>query len=138
MKRILFTLVVIVLFSGALFAVENSQTFGPLVTSPVFRMRVSYNAAFTAPVILTEASTGSYTAACHTLRANLAARVASNPESYSSVFAAHLVTMSAVTSAGTLTGTSAAGTLDSPITDAAMFSAISSAWSTVAGCITNP
>lgn len=137
-NRLALCLALLIAFTIGLAAVENSQTYGPLTHSPAFQLRVTYNAVFTVPVILTEAQTGSYTAACHSKRADLAVRVAANPENYAPIFAAHLVTTSAVTSAGALTGSLSAGTLDSPITDAAMFSAISAAWSTVSGCITNP
>jgi len=117
---------------------DTSQTYGPLTQSPVFRLRVQFITAQQAPVVLTEAATGSYTAACHTLRANLAAALARNPQAYVDVFAAHLVTNVNVTGGGSLTGTLAAGTLDTPATDAALLAAVASQWSTVAGCITNP
>lgn len=117
---------------------DTSQTFGPLAQSTLFLTRVTFITTQQAPVILTEAATGSYTAACHTLRANLAAALARNPPSYAPIFASHLVTNINVTSAGALTGTLAAGTLDTPATDAALLAAIASQWSTVAGCITNP
>lgn len=117
---------------------DTSHTFGPLKDSPTFRSRVNFIITTQAPVILAEASTGSYTAPCHGLRANLAAAVARDPGSYAPVFAAHLVTNINVTTAGALTGTAAAGTLDSPVTDAAMLAAVASQWSTVAGCILNP
>lgn len=137
MKKLTLALVVAVLMVVGLSA-DTSHTFAPLAQSPLFRSRVTWTIAFTTPVILTEAATGSYTAACHTLRANLAAAVARNPDSYAPIFASHLVTMSNVTTAGALTGTLTAGTLDTPATDAALFSAVSAVWSTVAGCITNP
>ena len=127
----------VVLASVALLA-DTSQTYGPLSGSPAFQSRVTFIITQEAPVILTEAQTGTYTAACHTLRANLAAQVARNPSSYAPIFASHLVTNINVTTAGALTGTLVAGTLDSPVTDAAMLAAIASQWSTVAGCITNP
>ena len=128
------------LLSGGLrlLATEASQTYGPLAASPQFRMRVTYIIVTEAPVVLTEAGTGSYTAACHTLRANLAASVARTPDGYAPVFAAHLVTNINVTTAGALTGTASAGTLDTPATDAALLAAVAAQWSVVAGCITNP
>lgn len=119
-------------------AQQNSLVFGPLANSPTFRSRVTYVITQQAPVVLTEAQTGSYTAACHTLRAALAAVVAADPQAKAQVFAAHLVTNINVTSAGALTGTVAAGTLDTPATDAALLAAVASQWSTIAGCITNP
>lgn len=117
---------------------DTSQTYGPLTKSPQFLLRVTFIVTQEAPVILTEAGSGSYTSSCHTLRANLAAAVARNPDSYASIFAAHLVTNVNVTSGGALTGTLAAGTLDTPATDAALLASVASLWSTVAGCITNP
>ncbi len=117
---------------------DTSQTYGPLAQSPAFRQRVSWMLAFTSPVILTEAATGTYTAPCHTKRAALAALVAANPDGYAGIFASHLAAAAAITGAGALTGTLAAGTLDTPANDATVFSAVSAAWSTVAGCITNP
>lgn len=136
-KRLSLAFVAALLMAVSLSA-DTSQTYGPLAQSPAFQSRVTWTLAFTAPVILTEAATGSYTAACHTKRAELAAQIARNPSAYAGVFAVHLSASSAVTTAGALTGTLTAGTLDSPITDAAMFSAVSAEWSTVAGCITNP
>lgn len=138
MRKILYgSLVALVLASTSLVA-DTSQTYGPLAQSPLFRMRVSFIIATEAPVILTEAATGSYTAACHTLRAGLAAGVARNPDGYAPVFASHLITNINVTTGGALTGTLAAGTLDTPATDAALLAAVASQWSTVSGCITNP
>jgi hypothetical protein len=130
--------VLALLLAGIAVSADTSQTYAPLKGSPLFQSRVAWTIAFTSPVILTEAATGSYTASCHTLRANLAAAVARNPDAYAPIFASHLVTMSAVTTAGALTGTLTAGTLDTPATDAALFSAVTAVWSTVAGCITNP
>jgi hypothetical protein len=128
----------IVLVSGAILSADTSQTYGPLAQSPLFRMRVSFIIATEAPVILTEAATGSYTAACHTLRASLAQGVARSPDSYAPIFASHLVTNINVTTGGALTGSSSAGTLDTPASDASLLAAVASQWSTVAGCITNP
>jgi hypothetical protein len=130
--------VLLALVVSAALVADTSQTFGPLTQSPVFRLRVQFITAQQAPVVLTEAATGSYTAACHTLRANLAAALARNPQAYVDVFAAHLVTNVNVTGGGALTGSLSAGTLDTPATDAALLAAVASLWSTVAGCITNP
>lgn len=137
MKRILTVCLVLILTVVGLSA-DNSQTYMPLVTSPVFTNRVQYILAQEAPVILTEAATGSYTAACHTQRAALAVQVAKGPAAFAPVFAVHLATNINVTTAGALTGSAAAGTLDSPVTDAAMLAAVASLWSAVSGCITNP
>ena len=137
-RQLLFVVLLMCLCVGPLMAVENSVTFGPLIQSARFHLRVTYIITQQAPVIETEAATGSYTAACHTLRANLAAAIARNPDSYAPIFAAHLVTNINVTSGGALTGTLAAGTLDTPATDAALLAAVASLWSTVSGCITNP
>jgi hypothetical protein len=115
---------------------DTSQTYGPLAQSPLFRMRVAFIIATEAPVILTEAGTGSYTAACHTLRSALAAGVARNPDGYAPIFASHLVTNINVTTGGALTGSG--NTLDSPASDASLLAAVASQWSTVSGCITNP
>lgn len=122
---------------------DTSQTYGPLKDSPAFRLRVTFLIVQTAPVILTEATTNStppntYDAGCHTLRANLAAAVARNPDSYTGVFASHLSAHVNITAAGALTGSASAGTLDTPAADSTIFSAIANVWSTVAGCITNP
>jgi hypothetical protein len=134
-KRLSWACVLAVLGAVALSA-DTSQTYGPLVNSALFQMRVTFIIAQEAPVILTEAATGTYTAACHTIRANLAAGVARNPAGYAPVFASHLVTNINVTSAGTPIGSGS--TLDTPATDAALLAAVASQWSTVAGCITNP
>lgn len=134
--RFLFTLILLVVLGAGLAAVENSNTYMPLVGSAQFTSRVSYITAMESAVILTEAQTGTYTAACHTKRAALAATVALGPAGYAPVFAVHLATNINVTSAGALTGSGQ--TLDSPITDAAMLAAVASLWSTVSGCVTNP
>lgn len=146
MRKILIALAIILICAVGLAAVETSVTFFPLTLSQQFRNRVTWTIAFTAPLIQVEATnytpaagdTHPSTPACHTLRATLAATVARNPDSYAPIFAAHLVTSGNVTGAGALTGSLAAGTLDTPATDAALFSAVSAQWSTVAGCITNP
>lgn len=138
MKRILLALLIVLVAAPQMFAVENSNTYFPLVSSPTFTGRVQYILAQEAPVIEVEAQSGSYTAACHTLRAGLAVRVAQNPASYAPVFAVFLTTNINVTTAGALTGTSAAGTLDTPATDAALLAAVASLWPNVAGCVTNP
>lgn len=135
MKRVI--LVVLFLLSAApLFAQQNSVTYSPLLYSQRFTDRVTYMITTEAPVIETEAATGTYTAACHTLRANLAAAVARGPQSYVPIFAAHLVTNINITTGGALTGSGL--TLDTPATDASLLAAIASLWSTIAGCITNP
>lgn len=117
-------------------AVENSNIYMPLVNSATFTNRAQYIIAMEAPVILAEAQTGSYTAACHAKRAQLAVIVAFSPAQYAPVFAVHLATNVNVTTAGALTGSGQ--TLDTPATDAALLAAVASLWSTVAGCITNP
>lgn len=134
MKRTILTLALIAAATVGLFAVENSNTFMPLVQSPVFTARVQYVLAQEAPVIMAES--GAIT--CHTARAALAVSIAKNPASYAAVFAVFLATNINVTSAGALTGSAAAGTLDSPVTDAAMLAAVASLWPSVAGCVTNP
>jgi len=137
LKKLSLALVAALLLAVGLSA-DTSQTYAPLAQSAQFQMRVTFIITTEAPVILTEAATGSYTAACHTLRANLAAAVARNPQSYAPIFASHLVTNVNVTTGGALTGTLAAGTLDTPASDASLLAAVASQWSTVAGCITNP
>lgn len=136
MKRILFTFVFILLCAVGSFA-QNAVTFMPLVQSPQFLSRVTYQIVLAAPVIETEAALTGGSAACHTARAQLAAQVMKYPTSFTSTFAIALVTSSQVTS-GTVTGTLVAGNLDSSATDAALFSATNAAWSSVAGCITVP
>lgn len=137
-RDLLWTLLaLLVLSSGVvLFAQQNSVTYMPLVGSARFTDRVTYIIAQQAPVIETEPATGTYSATCHTLRANLAADVARRPANYAPVFAVHLTANINVTSGGALTG--AGATLDTPATDAALLAAVASLWSTVAGCITNP
>lgn len=115
---------------------ENSTTFFPLVQSPTFTGRVQYILVQEAPVIMAEAS--STPATTHAARAALAAAVAKSPATYAPVFAVHLTANVNVTSGGALTGTVAAGTLDTPATDAALLAAVASLWSTVSGVITNP
>lgn len=117
-------------------AVENSNTYMPLVQSATFTGRVQYILAQEAPVILTEAATGTYTATCHTARAKLAAQVASSSSGVAPQFAVFLATNINVTTAGALTGTGS--TLDTPATDAALLAAVASLWSSLAGCVTNP
>ncbi len=134
MKRIGLALTFAVMASVGLLAVENSNIYMPLVQSLQFLNRVQYILAQEAPVIMAES--GAIT--CHTKRAALAVSVAQNPAGYAAIFGVHLATNINVTSAGALTGTSTAGTLDSPITDAAMLAAVASIWPTVAGCVTNP
>jgi hypothetical protein len=136
MKRLLSIGVLIALAGAGLLAQQSSITYMPLTYSQRFNDRVTYIITTEAPVIEAEPATGSYTAACHTLRATLAAAVARGPQGYTSIFSAHLVTNINVTSAGALTG--AGQTLDTPATDAALLAAIAALWSTVAGCITNP
>lgn len=138
MKRILLALVLVLVAAPLLFAVENSNTYMPLASSPTFTSRVQYILAQEAPVIEAEAATGTYTGACHTLRAGLAVRVAQSPSSFAPVFAVFLATNINVTTGGALTGTTAAGTLDTPATDAALLAAVASLWSPIAGCVTNP
>lgn len=136
LKRISLVGVLVLMMGAGLLAVENSNTFMPLVGSFTFTNRVQYITAMEAAVILTEAQTGTYTAACHTKRVALAAIIALGPAGYAPVFAVHLATNINVTSAGALTGSGQ--TLDSPITDAAMLAAVASLWSTVSGCSSFP
>jgi hypothetical protein len=57
---------------------------------------------------------------------------------YAAGFAVYLAVDINVTTGGALTGTSSAGTLDTPATDAALLAAVSSLWSTVSGVVANP
>jgi hypothetical protein len=134
MRRLLLAILLLLLPASA-FAQQASVTYMPLVASFQFVNRVTFNIALAAPVIETE-TVAPNTPSCHTLRAKLAAQVAASPQSYALVFAVAVVTSSAVTTAGAPTGSGQ--TLDSPITDAALFSAINAAWSSIAGCITFP
>lgn len=138
MKKLLITLLLVVGVASVAHAQQASLTYGPLVNSSQFRLRVVYIITQQAPVVMAEAQTGSYTAACHTLRAALAVRVAADPVSFAGIFSAHLVTNINVTTGGALTGTLGAGTLDTPASDAALLAAIASQWSTIAGCVANP
>src|ERR1019366_4213059 len=138
MKNLILGLVIACLVSVGLFAQQASNIYMPLVQSNTFTSRVQYIIAMEAPVILTEAGTGTYTAVCHTARAKLAAQIVVGPASFAPVFAVFLATNVNVTTAGPLTG--AGLTLDTPATDAALLAAVASLWSTVAGynCATNP
>lgn len=138
MRRFLIAVLCVLLTAPTLFAVENSNTYMPLVASATFTNRVQYILATEAPVVLAETQTGggSYTAACHTLRAKLAAQIALGPSGYAPVFAVFLTTNINVTTGGALTGSGA--TLDTPATDASLLAAVSVLWSSVAGCITTP
>lgn len=130
-KRIMLALVV-VLIAGAAFAVENSVTFMPLVSSQRFLDRVTYNIDQEAAVIQAESTA----IGCHGMRAQLAIHVSQNPQAYAVVFATALAGHINVTTAGALTG--AGATLDTPATDAALFAAIASVsvWNSIAGCST--
>lgn len=146
MKKLVSVVVAVLLLSSTLWAVENSLTFGPLAQSPTFRSRVIYIIVQQAPVVQVEAvaytppvgDTHTSTAACHTKRAALGASVAANPDTFAPVFASHLTTNVNVTGGGALTGTLAAGTLDTPATDGALLAAVAAIWSTIAGCVNNP
>lgn len=115
---------------------ENSITYFPLAESPRFTGRVQYITVQQAPVVLAEAS--SSPTSTHALRAILAAKVTATPAAFAAVFAVHLSANINVTSAGALTGTSTAGTLDTPATDAALLAAVASVWSAISGVIANP
>lgn len=145
MKRLVLT-IALLLLSAPVFAQQPSVTFMPLTGSTQFLNRVQFNIVQTAPLIEVEVQaytpasgdTHPSTAACHSLRASLAANVARSPNVYAAVFAAHLVVNSAVTTAGALTGGGNTAIMDTPATDAALFSAIAAIWSTIAGCVTVP
>lgn len=144
MRRLLFALALVLALPLAAQAQQTSVTYMALAGSNQFLNRVTFQIVLAAPLVEVEAvaytqpsgDTHPVNAACHTLRANLARAVSQSPSSYASIFAVHLITSSNVTTAGALTGTVA--TLDTPATDAALFSAVSAMWSDVAGCITNP
>lgn len=136
MKPVLFACLCVLGSVVSALAQQASVTYTPLTGSTQFLNRVTYILVQQAPVVETEAATGAYTAACHTLRANLAADLARHPGNYAPVFASHLVANINVTTAGALTGSGV--TLDTPATDAALLASVASLWSTVAGCITNP
>lgn len=134
MKALSLALVFVLVAVSATFASENSNIYMPLVQSPTFTNRVQYILAQEAPVILAESNA----TACHSVRTALAAQIAKGPATFAPVFAVFLATNINVTTAGALTGTSAAGTLDTPATDAALLAAVASLWSSVAGCVANP
>lgn len=115
---------------------ENSRTFASLALSPAFTLRVQYILVQQAPVVMSEVS--STPPEIHAARASLAAAIVKSPAGFAPVFAMHLSANINVTTAGALTGTLLAGTLDTPATDAALLAAIASLWSVVAGVITNP
>jgi hypothetical protein len=141
MRSLKFALALVVVWlvtSGTAFAQQPSVTYMPLVSSTQFLNRVTFNIAQTVAGVETEAANAAgANAACHTLRVQLAVRVASNPAGFAPTFAIQLVTTGAITTAGALTGAYPL-TLDSPATDGAIFSAIGAMWSTIAGCVTNP
>lgn len=125
-------------------AQQTSVALMPLIQSTQFTNRVTFQVILAAPAIETESvaytpasgDTHPSTASCHTLRVKLAAAVSQNPLGYAQTFALHVITTSNVILAGALTGS--VTTLDTPATDAALFSAVSAIWSDTAGCITNP
>jgi hypothetical protein len=127
---------------GVGLSADTSQTYGPLASSAQFQMRVAFALAQQSAVVLTEAQTAvspnPYNAPCHSLRTALAAQVARNPQSYAPIFAQHLAAHVNITTAGALTGTLTAGTLDSPANDAVVLSAVANVWNPVSGCISNP
>ena len=147
MRRLLLALTLLLGLPVVAAAQQTSVIYMPLTQSAQFLERVTYNIVLAAPAIELEAQ--AYTAApgdshpvtnaCHSLRAAMAAQIMHGGSgNFAPFFALALVTNSAVTTAGSLTGSLGAGTLDSPATDAALFSAINAVWSTVAGCVTNP
>jgi hypothetical protein len=136
MMKTLLLSIALLLLSVSAFAQQNSNTYMPLVGSAQFTNRVQYITVQEAAVVLTEAQTGTYTAACHTKRAAFAAQLVQQPASFASVFAVNLVSNINITTGGALTGSGQ--TLDTPATDAAILAAVASLWSTVSGCITNP
>jgi hypothetical protein len=146
MRRFCLAAVFCVLCPLSAFAQQTSVTYEPLTQSSEFLNRIAFQIVLAAPAIETEAQnytpasgdTHPSTAVCHSARAALAANVAKNPSGYALIFAEHIVTSSAVTTAGALTGSLSAGTLDTPATDAALFSAVNAMWSDTAGCITTP
>jgi hypothetical protein len=127
---------VLALVLGTALSAQNAVQFMPLTQSLQFQNRVTYQIVLAAPVIETEAAGTGGSALCHTARATLATQVMRYPASFTPVFAIALVTSSNVTTAGALTG--AGPTLDTPATDAALFSATNAVWSSIAGCVTNP
>lgn len=135
MKKILFVTIFLAC-ANAVSAQQTSVTYMPLTNSQQFQNRIAFNILLTAPVIETEAAGTGGSNACHTARAQLAAAVMRSPTQYITIFSLVIVTTSQVTTAGALTGSG--NTLDTPATDAALFAAIGSSWSNVAGCITNP
>jgi hypothetical protein len=146
MKRFALTVTLILLSALPVVAQQPSVTYSPLTGSTQFLNRVQFNIVQSVDAIEREAvaytpaagDSHPATAACHTLRANLAAAIARNPSGYSLVFASHLVTNGAITTAGALTGGGNTSITDTPATDGALFSAVNAIWSTVAGCISNP
>lgn len=145
MKRLILGLLCSSLLVSLVFAQTlTSVQAMPLTLSQQFQNRIAFQMVLAAPAIETEAvaytppsgDTHPASGACHTRRAALAALVAQNPSTYIPIFVLHVVTSSSVTTAGALTGSGA--TLDTPATDAALFSAVNAVWSDTAGCITNP
>src|SRR5665213_4139669 len=142
--KYLYLVLLLLLVTVPAYAQQTAVTVMPLTQSNQFMNRVRFQIVLTSPLIEVEATayapaggdTHPSTPACHTLRANLAAAIARSPDDYVRVFAEHLVTSSNITTAGALTGSG--GTLDTPATDAALFSAVNAMWSDVAGCVTNP
>lgn len=145
MKRLVLICASLLIVSAATLSAQTSVTYMPLTGSAQFQNRILFQILLAAPLIEVEAAaytpaggdTHPASAACHSLRAALAANVSKNPTGYALIFAQHVVTLSAVTGAGALTG-SLPLTLDTPATDGALFSAINAIWSDTAGCITTP
>lgn len=138
-KLIPLVLAAVVFMAGTAMAVEQSVTYMPLVSSDLFLNRIEFNTIkwIDAPAgggvgPMLEA-TG---VACHARRIQYARDFLAAPGAHRAEIAKHLITESVILSVGT-TGTTAAGTLDSAATDAALFSAISSNWSAFAACDVN-
>lgn len=146
MKHAAITACILLMTATSALAQLTAVQAMPLVQSTQFLNRVTFQIVLAAPLIEVEAvayspasgDTHPASAACHTARARLAASVAQNPSGYAMIFAIHLVTSSNVTTAGALTGGGNTSILDTPATDAALFSAVNAVWSDTAGCITNP
>lgn len=132
MKKV--CIVVALLCACVSLSADNSQTFMPLVSSPQFLNRSTYLIAQEAAAVLSEVNT----TPCHATRVSLAIQAARSPAGLSPIASVFLVSNINVTSAGALTGTLVAGTLDTPATDAALFAALDLSWNAMAGCIVHP
>lgn len=108
--------------------VPESTTQMKLAKDADFLERVAYNLVMTARVVKSEA----LNTACHGQRSTYAANVINSPESFARV--AVMLLVGGVNVIGTVTVNGETGKATSSVTDAALFSQVSSFWSALSGC----